>query len=294
MMSMSVLVVFFVFCFSALGLVVEGIQPSETITYKTVGASKLDLHVFNPVDHKASDRRPVIVFFFGGGWVGGSPSQFYPHCDYLASRGMVAIAADYRVKSRDNTSPRECVKDGKSAIRWIRQHADQLGIAPDQLIAGGGSAGGHVAAATATVEGFEEEGEDLSVSSRPDALVLFNPVFDNGPGGYGHDRVKSYWQAISPLHNIGEDAPPTVVFLGTQDKHVPVKTAETYKSLMEANGARCDLHIYEGQKHGFFNYANREMYKTTMLETDRFLTSLGYLIGDTALTDTRADVAVSD
>jgi acetyl esterase/lipase len=190
---------------------------------------------------------------------------------------MVALSADYRVKSRNKTSPKECVKDGKSAIRWIRKHAGQLGIDPDKILAGGGSAGAQVAAATATTSGFEEEGEDLTVSSRPVALVLFNPVFDNGPGGYGHDQVKEYWQAFSPMHNISEMTPPTIVFLGTNDELIPVATAEEYKRRMENNGRRCDLHLYTGQPHGFFNYKNREYYTKTVEKMDAFLLSLDFL-----------------
>ncbi|MDB4796380.1 alpha/beta hydrolase fold domain-containing protein, partial [Akkermansiaceae bacterium] len=113
-----------------------------------MGDVELKLHVFNPEGHKASDSRPAIVFFFGGGWNGGSPKQFYPHSEHLASLGMVAISAEYRVKSRNKTTPMECVKDGNSAIRWVRSHAKELGINPDMIAAGGGSAGGHVAAAT--------------------------------------------------------------------------------------------------------------------------------------------------
>src|SRR5210317_2600573 len=128
----------------------EDFKPDKAVVYKKVGQVELNIHVFNPPDYAASDKRPAIVFFFGGGWNGGSPSQFYPHCAYLASRGMVAMSAEYRVKTRHGTSPRECVKDGKSALRWIRIHADDLGIDPNKLAAGGGSAGGHVAAATAT------------------------------------------------------------------------------------------------------------------------------------------------
>jgi acetyl esterase/lipase len=257
-----------------------GFTPDSSITYKTVVEKELHLHVFYPEGHSATDRRPAIVFFFGGGWINGSPSQFYPHCEYLASRGMVAMAADYRVKSRDNTTPRECVMDGKSAIRWIRQHAEKLGIDPDRIAAGGGSAGGHVAAAAGTVDGFEESGEDLDISSRPDALVLFNPVFDNGPDGYGHDWVQDYWEAISPLHNIDAETPPTVVFLGTKDDLIPVNTAVAYKARMEAAGRRCDLHLYDGQIHGFFNYKNPSNYVKTVQAMDRFLASLGYLQGE--------------
>lgn len=255
-------------------------EPDAIVPYKKVGDVELSLHIFNPAGHSKDDRKPAIVFFFGGGWVGGTPKQFYNQSEYLASRGMVAMCADYRTRSRHKTTPRECVQDGKSAIRWVRAHAASLGIDPDRLAAGGGSAGGHVAAATATVKGLDEPGEDTSVDCRPDALVLFNPVFDNGPDGYGHDRVRDYWKEISPLHNVDEDAPPTTIFLGTNDKLIPVDTAREYKRRMNAVGAHCDLHLYAGMPHGFFN---RARFTETLFEADRFLTSLGYLRGEPTL-----------
>jgi len=259
--------------------------PDEKVTYKTAGEVQLQLHIFKPDNHKAIDSRPCIVFFFGGGWVSGSPSQFYPHCRYLSSRGMVAISAEYRVKNRHKTTPYECVKDGKSAIRWVRLHAGELGIDPRRIAAGGGSAGGHVAAATGCVKTFQEPGEDTAINSKPNALVLFNPVYDNGPEGYGHDRVEEHWRTFSPMHNIDRDAPPTIVFLGTKDKLIPVSTAEKYKDLMVKSGRRCDLHLYEGQPHGFFNYRNGKntYYYQTVTEADKFLASLGYLNGEPTL-----------
>ncbi|MHC4627189.1 MAG: alpha/beta hydrolase [Planctomycetota bacterium] len=266
-----------------LALEVEGFTPDKTVVYKKVGPSELKIHIFTPANHTLADKRPAIVFFFGGGWNGGSPTQFYPHCDYLASRGMVAMSAEYRVKTRHGTSPRECVKDGKTAIRWIRVHSDELGIDPNKLAAGGGSAGGHVAAATATVKGFNEEGEDQNISCKPNALVLFNPVFDNSPGGYGYDRVKEYWKDFSPMHNIIESTPPTIVFLGTKDKLIPTATAEQYRKLMADKGRRCDLHFYKNQEHGFFNYRNKKYFTTTVVEADRFLASLGYVKGEPTL-----------
>ena len=268
---------------------VPGFTPAQVIEYKQTvnssgGAVSLDLHVFTPDDHRASDRRPTIVFFFGGGWNSGSPSQFHPHCEYLAARGMVAISADYRVKNVHGTTPQECVQDGKSAVRWIRENATTLGVDPDMIAAGGGSSGGHVAAAAGTLSGFEEAGENLAISSKPNALVLFNPVIDNGPGGYGHNTVQAYWEAISPLHNIDASAPPTVFFLGTNDALIPVATAERYKSAMEAEGLRCDLHLYQGQPHSFFNYdvpddgkGPYDGYLATVFRMDEFLVSLGYL-----------------
>ncbi len=90
----------------------------------------------------------------------------------------------------------------------LRTHASRLGIEPDRIAAGGGSAGGHVAAATATIPKLDDPADDISISSRPNALVLFNPVFDNGPdGGWAHALVKDYGQDISPAHNIDAKCP---------------------------------------------------------------------------------------
>lgn len=255
------------------------VKPDESRIYKKTGETELRLHFFYPASHRKTGRTPAIVFFFGGGWNRGTPEQFYPFCSYLASRGMVAVSAEYRVNSRNQTSPAECVKDGKSAVRWLRTHAEELGIDPDKLAAGGGSAGGQVAAATATSKGFLEEGEDIRISCVPNALVLMNPVFDNGPGpgAYSHERVKDYWQDFSPMHNLDKDTPPTAVFLGTEDPLIPVKTAETYKARMEANGTRCDLHLFEGRGHGFFNFQHAENYLRVVEKMDSFLVSLDYL-----------------
>ena len=155
---------------------IPGFTPDQIIPFKqtlnsTGGAVTLNLHVFTPPGHQPSDNRPAIVFFFGGGWVDGSASHFHPQCEYLASRGMVAISAEYRVKNLHGTTPQECVKDGKSAIRYVREHAAALGIDPNRIAAGGGSAGGHVAAATGTLTAYEEPGENLAISSKPNALV---------------------------------------------------------------------------------------------------------------------------
>ena len=252
-------------------------------TYKQASGDDLKIYIFNPPNHDpAKDVRPAIVFFFGGGWNGGTPKQFESHCRYLASRGMVAMTADYRVKSRQQTTPRECVADGKSAIRWVRIHAKRLGVDPNRIAAGGGSAGGHVAATTGIVDGLDDPADDTGVSSKSNALVLFNPVYDNGPDGYGHSRVKEYWKEISPAHNISKDDPPTVVFLGTKDKLIPVATAEAFQTKMKAVGVASELHLYEGMPHGFFNYSKggRDTYLDTIEKMDAFLVQIGYLTGE--------------
>lgn len=268
---------------SGLAPAAEGYPDANTYQYKTVDETNLSLHIFNPEGHKPTDSRPAAVFFFGGSWVSGSPNQFVPHCRYLASRGMVAVTADYRVKSRQGTSPRECVKDGKSAVRWLRTNASKLGIDPTRLAAGGGSAGGHVASTTGIIQGMEEKGEDLNISSKPNALLLFNPVYDNGPDGYGYDRVKDYYQAISPIHNIEKGAPPTIVFLGTKDTLIPVSTAKKFQLLMDQAKATCVHHFYKDEPHGFFNYNKKDNFIDTVTKMDQFLQTLGWLKGEAAI-----------
>ena len=82
---------------------------------------------------------------------------------------MIAITADYRVKSRQRVQVVECVKDAKAAMAWVRENAQRLGIDPDKVPASGGSAGGHLAACTGTISGF---GSD----ERGNTMILFNPA----------------------------------------------------------------------------------------------------------------------
>ena len=258
------------------------IKGAEVEVYKKASGDDLRIYRLDPEGHDPkTDKRPAVMFFFGGSWNGGSVAQFEPHANYLAGRGIVAFLADYRVKSRQKTPPLACVEDGKSAIRWVRQNAERLGVDPDKIIAGGGSAGGHVAATTGICDGLEGPNEDLSVSSKSEALLLFNPVYNNGPDGYGHDRVTEWFPAISPAHNITKGDPPTIVFLGSEDKLIPVSTAEKFRDDQEALGIKSELHVYKGETHGFFNLklgqGKKEHFIDTILKTDAFLVDLGYL-----------------
>jgi acetyl esterase/lipase len=261
------------------------LKPDKPLEYKTVTGKdglpyNLKLQVFLPEGWRAEDNRPAAVFFHGGGWRGGGPDHYYPQSRYVALRGMVAISVEYRTINRFGTTPRECVKDGKSAMRWVQAHAHKLGIDSDRIVAGGGSAGGHIAAAMALVSAFNEKGEDTSVSCIPKALLLFNPVFDNGPEGFGHNLVKPYWKEISPIDHIDDQTPPTMVLLGTEDTYIPVETAKRFERQMKEKGLRCDLHIYEGAKHGWYNlWVSREAMAESLIRMDRFLCSLGYLKG---------------
>ncbi len=262
------------------------IPDTEAVTYKSTGQVKLKLWVTKPEGWKAGDRRPAVVFFFGGGWKKGSPEQFAQQCKRLAGRGMVAMTADYRVRSRHGVLAKDCVADARDAVRWIRAHAAELGVEPNRLAAGGGSAGGHIAACLGTIQ--PEGGEE--VSSRPNALLLFNPACViakiDGKHPWGEDRSEEMRERmgvapekLSPAHHASAKSAPCAIFHGKSDSTVPFSTAETFAAKMKEAGARCELFGYEGEGHGFFNFGRDEnkAFEATMADAEQFLANLGWL-----------------
>lgn len=257
----------------------EGVKE---FTYKQTPQGELKLQVHYPPDWKATDRRPAIVFFFGGGWKNGTTAQFLNQATYLATRGMVAVRADYRVLSRQQTTAESAVEDAKSAVRWVRVKATELGVDPQRIVASGGSAGGHLAACTGMTAAYEAKNEDTKVSSRPNAMVLFNPALDlaalevaeKWPEGKGDG--KAIVPQIDPARFIKSGLVPTVVFFGTADRMLDHARAFADKSKVLGN--RCEVFTAAEQPHGFFNRAPWQ--EVTLRQTDVFLTSLGYLKGE--------------
>ncbi|MCB4807916.1 alpha/beta hydrolase [Tamlana sp. 62-3] len=259
-------------------------QPTKKILYKVVNKDSLYLHVFEP--KTTIKPTAAIVFFFGGGWVGGNPKQFYQQADYLSSRGILAISAEYRVKNTHGTSPFDAVEDAKSAIRKVREFAPILEIDPNKVVAAGGSAGGHLAICTALIEGLDNPDENLNISSVPNAVIGYNPVFDTTENGYGAKKVAGRETEISPCHQVKENLPPMLLFHGKADKTVPFENAKRFNKLMKKAKNNSTLFAYKNQGHGFFNgsffrkKSDDTFFNETMYQTDLFLIRLGYLSGD--------------
>jgi acetyl esterase len=259
-------------------------SDKETFTYKKVGDRELKIHVTKPAYWKQTDSRPAVLFFHGGGWTGGKPGQFDQHCQHLASRGMVCFQVQYRLLSKNKAdttdrTPTNCIRDAKSAMRWVRRKASEFGVDANRIASGGGSAGGHLAAFLGTTDGTDDPTDDLELSARSNAMLLFNPVYDNGPGGWGAARVGDRFQEFSPAHNISVDDAPSIVFLGTSDNLIPVATAQGFQNQMEKQNVRSVLRLYAGARHGFFNAKTDggKWFQLTLAETDGFLVSLGWL-----------------
>jgi acetyl esterase len=258
------------------------IDGAVTHVYKSIAGTDLRLHVF-AASGQAPAQRPALVFFFGGAWTNGNVEQFVPQSQYLAQRGMVAIVADYRVFGRHMTTALESIADAKSAIRWIRSHAKALNIDPTRIAAGGGSSGGHIALSAGVFNTFDEASEDGKISSTPNALVLFNPAVDttHKTPPVLVERFGGRAAEASPLHHIHRGLPPSVIFHGKADTTVPYADVERFCMESQKVGNQCQLFGYEGATHGFFNPSRDggKWYRETLLEMDRFLTTLGFLSG---------------
>jgi len=282
MMIRSIVVLLFLAGIAAAG---EKDIAGTPHVYKKAGDRELKLYIVNPADWKAADKRPAIVFYFGGGFVGGTPSQFNEQAKYLASRGIVAVLVKYRTisKKKARELPIVCIQDAKSAMRWVRGHAAELGIDPNRIASGGGSAGGYLGAFVGMIDGIDDPQDDGKISAKANAMVLFNPLIDTEYAAlkFETDTVKK--KDLIPMDNISADDPPAILFFGSEDKLG--RNVKDFKAGLEKAGVRCEVRMYEGQGHGFFNYGSgsNKYYYETLREADMFLVSLGWLKGEPTL-----------
>lgn len=199
----------------------------------------------------------------------------YPFADHYARLGLVGISVQYRLfNPKSQTMVFDCVKDARSAVRYVRAHAGELGVDPQKIIVSGGSAGGHLAAATAIFDGVDEAGEGTGVSSVPNALVLLFPVIDTSEEGYGNAKIGERWKELSPVHNVRSGLPPTITFHGTGDTTTPFKGAQMFHEAMLKAENRSELVVNEGGAHGYL-MRTQPLYEECLLKSDVFLTSLG-------------------
>lgn len=262
-----------------MGITICSAQMETTHLFKEIDTIKLHMDVIYPPQMDITKDYPAMVLFFGGGWINGNRRQLRRQARYFSQRGVVCFLPDYRTYSVHRTLPTASLKDAKSAIRYIRENATMFHIDKNKLVATGASAGGHLAAACALIDAYNDESTDnISISSVPNALVLFNPVIDNSPSGYGNERLGIDYKTFSPIHNITRGAPPTIIFLGRDDKLIDVETIEKYKALMDEVGSDCDVEFFDHAEHGFFQYGNSfDNFKATLTLANEFLIRQGFL-----------------
>lgn len=243
--------------------------------YRTIEQRELAAHVFSPATHWWAPDRAAIVVLHGGAWKRGGPESTYSYCRYFAARGMVAIAAQYRLSDGASVTPLEAIEDARELIRWVRENAADLAVDPARIAVGGWSSGGHLAAMTALAADEPEKAR----SSVPDALLLWFPSLapHNDPVFLELMRGDVEAATLSPVLRVRKGLPPTVIFQGSRDRTTPPAPARRFCEQMKANGDRCDLHEYKHRGHTFTQ--RMDDYVDTLIKADTFLASLGFLAG---------------
>ena len=267
-------------------------SASASPVYKKIGDSvEMHLNIYTPENHITNLPTPAIIYFFGGAFLKGSPEQFEEHCKYFAGRGIVAITADYRVISRNKGNALNCIYDAKSAVRYLREHAQELNIDPNRIVVAGGSAGAMLALECAIDDTkWQDPSDNASISSAPNAMVLLNPVVNAMEHKFRIAKFKdsnkapdseSHASEIDPMTHIKAGMPPAIAFHGTADKISGYEFVKKYAEDYIKAGNKMDLRTFEGQKHGFTSMQNEsgKYFLESLKSTDEFLISLGYLTG---------------
>ena len=270
----------FVISFLVLGLSAWGkyppkIEEAKVETYREVG--KLELKVWILGEKEENRPKPGVVFFFGGGWRFGSPDSLLNHARFLVQKGMVCVLADYRVANRHGTTIADCVADAKAALSWTRNNASRLGIDSEKIAAGGASAGGHLAACLALVDGYGR-------AKKPDALLLFNPAlvlapFEGQTFGYQKPIREEFAgvepRVLSPIHHLDGELPPTWIAHGQRDRVVPIATVRAFRDEAKGGGRSCELLEVSNVGHAF--HYNNPWFLHVMTGAESFLEKLGWL-----------------
>jgi len=261
----------------------------EKKVYKQVAGHELKVDIFNTMNTKKNDLNPAIAFFHGGGWAAGDPSEFFGACERYAAKGFVTFSFQYRLSTNaDESSPHpeitpvECVKDARSAIRWLRENAESLQIDPDKIVVGGQSGGGHLTLATALFDEINEDTDNLDISTTPNAMLLYSSCYNTMEAWVDMllgDRREEIW-SISPYHNLKEGLPPTLGFHSRDDCIVLFYSVSRFQRKMKELGNPFELVVLEGVGH-YLDEDNEKysrLFSEEIMErTDVFLESIGLM-----------------
>ena len=261
----------------------------EQQVYKTIQGTELTVDIFYTEGAMDENLHPAIAFFHGGGWATGEPSEFHEACRRYAGHGFITFSFRYRLSvNTDGTIPHpgitlvECVKDARSAMRWIREHAEELHVDPQQVVACGQSAGGQLALSTALCGQINEWTDDLTVSPVPDALILYSSnvnTLEAWADMLMGERREEIW-SISPQHNLKPGLPPAIEFHGEEDGMVPIWAVRHFIDTAEKMGNTIEFVPFEGRRHYLGDGDDRygRYYDEAVLErTDRFLREHGFM-----------------
>ncbi len=238
----------------------------RNLAYAQHPGEELLLDVYRP---DTDTPVPAAIYFHGGGWRAGSKD----HCAvrWLVRYGIAVVAVNYRLAPR-HLFPSQ-LHDAKAAVRFVRAHAAEWGLAPEAVVAAGASSGAHLACLlglTAGNRALEGGGDYVDQSSAVDAVVNYFAPTDfmtlqkgrseqvaSGPDApeaqlLGHaileNPTRSRW--ASPLTYVHSDAPPFLHIHGEHDDLTPLEQTRNLHNALETAGTTSKMLLVRGAGHG--------------------------------------------
>jgi len=254
-------------------------------TYDSSKEYELKAFIFRPAEVTQESSYPSIVIFHGGGWDSGDPSWAFGIAEKYASKGLIAVAAQYRLSDHKAITPLDAIEDARNIIIWMRENSAELNIDRDKIAAYGWSAGGYLAASAAV---FNSSNDDQNINSIPNALLLVSPALSITKDNWFIKLLLDKTSPIScsPAENLRENMPPSIIVVGKDDTVTPIFESNLFHQNMLKYGNKSNLFIYDGVGHLFTpsgqpdnGYPNpdKETQSKAYNELDSFLKVLGYI-----------------
>ncbi len=234
----------------------DSIAFHDNVEYANHDGTALSMDIFVP--KAASKPTTTLVFIHGGGWSAGKKEDYLYYNVKFAELGYVTASVQYRL-SPANKFP-AAVQDVNCAIAWLRKHADTYHVDAKNMVAIGGSAGGHLSLMAGYSQDPElecPEGGDSSVQ----AVVNFYGVVDctvpvaqkayqvNDFIGKSYEDAADKYEQASPIHHLDKTDPPTLTFHGTIDELVPIAQADVLHAKLDELGIANYYDRIEGWPH---------------------------------------------
>ncbi len=210
----------------------------------------LTLDVYAPANRsEGAAALPVVIFYYGGGWVAGSSGDYGFAGAGFASKGFIALVPNYRLVPKVRFPA--FVEDAALAVKWARDNAARFGGDPKRISLAGHSAGAYNAAMIALDRHYLTDiGVDPGIV-RAAALLAgpydFHPFTEmRGRDALGH------WprpEETQPIHFARADAPPLLLAAGTADTVVRPGNSERLAARLKSLGAPVELRLYPGKSH---------------------------------------------
>lgn len=244
-------------------------KPESVISeYRTirVGKKKLRLLIVRRKDTGAADEVPGVLWIHGGGYATGMPEMVYMSraIDLVTKGGAVMVSPAYTLSpwAPYPVALREC----HAALLYMKAHARELGIRPDQLMVGGESAGGGLCAALCM---YAKDHHTVNIAFQMPLYPMID-CFDTDSSRNNHAKIwntrrnhmawKLYLRSVKDKHRIPAYAsparrkdysglPPCYTFVGDIEPFHD-ETLEYVERLRKA-GVRAEADVYAGFYHAY-------------------------------------------